>query len=245
MHGTTAAAVRLERYLAEQRLGVREPGLRERGVPGRMLSQRQAVFRERRADLLVERSMGVANCMFFGNAAVHGCWDLWGAIELPRARQHVRPSQQRELLHEPARDGWDVQAQLRQRDVHQWQLPGDRERLPAGQVRGHGRSVPEVRGGVGRRLASCAGGGKHTHLNGGSGLVDSGTGTTYEPGWSTSWATNLATTNATWSDTSHLACDSTYQTWTPTAGSNERRPVNCMDWYDAARVLHLGRRLSA
>ena len=78
------------------------------------------------------------------------------------------------------------------------------------------------------------GAGKHTHLNGGSGLVDSSTGTTYEPGWSTSWATNLATTNATWSDTSHLSCDSTYQTWTSSAGANERRPVNCMDWYDAA-----------
>ena len=78
------------------------------------------------------------------------------------------------------------------------------------------------------------GDGKHTHLNAGKGLLDSSTGTTYEPGWDTAWATNLATTNATWSDTSHLSCSSTYQTWTSSAGATERRPINCETWYEAA-----------
>jgi formylglycine-generating enzyme required for sulfatase activity len=30
-----------------------------------------------------------------------------------------------------------------------------------------------------------------------------------------------------------MKCDSTYQTWTDAVGSNESKPVNCLDWYAA------------
>ncbi len=74
-----------------------------------------------------------------------------------------------------------------------------------------------------------AGSGKHVHLNGGQGLSDGSGG--YEGGWDTSWntATNFPTASATW-DTK-LNCDPTYQTW---SAGNDNRPINCIDWYDAA-----------
>ena len=70
-----------------------------------------------------------------------------------------------------------------------------------------------------------AGSGKHTHLNGGSGL--SATGGGYEPGWVTSDNSNIAPTNA------NLACDATYGTWTTSVGSNERLPMNCVNWWES------------
>lgn len=73
-----------------------------------------------------------------------------------------------------------------------------------------------------------AGSGKHTHLP--SGGLNAGA----EPGWDASWntATNFPTAQGTW-DT-NLACNATYKTWTPTPGGNEKRPINCIHWYDAA-----------
>jgi formylglycine-generating enzyme required for sulfatase activity len=73
-----------------------------------------------------------------------------------------------------------------------------------------------------------AGSGKHTHLNGGQGLSNGIGG--YETGWDTSWntSTNFPTASATW-DT-NLNC-SPYETW---AAGNDNRPINCIDWYDAA-----------
>ena len=70
-----------------------------------------------------------------------------------------------------------------------------------------------------------AGSGKHTHLNGGSGLNATGGG--YEPGWVTSDNSNIAPTNA------NLACDATYATWTMSAGSNENLPINCVNWWES------------
>ena len=75
------------------------------------------------------------------------------------------------------------------------------------------------------------GSGKHSHLNGGSGLSNGSGG--YEPGWDATWNTNLPTAKATWDGTSYLACDATYQTWTSAAGANEKRPVNCTNWYQS------------
>jgi formylglycine-generating enzyme len=69
--------------------------------------------------------------------------------------------------------------------------------------------------------------GKHTHLNGGQGLANSGGAGTYEPGWVASDDSNIAPTNA------NLACDGTYFTWTASAGSNENLPINCLNWYEA------------
>jgi formylglycine-generating enzyme required for sulfatase activity len=87
-----------------------------------------------------------------------------------------------------------------------------------------------------------AGAGKHTHLNGGAGLENTAGGN--EPGWDATWTGYVgapgygdvaptgpgATTKAAW-DTK-LACDSSFQTWTSAVGANEKRPQNCLSWYD-------------
>jgi formylglycine-generating enzyme required for sulfatase activity len=76
-----------------------------------------------------------------------------------------------------------------------------------------------------------AGSGKHTHLNGGAGLVDVGgpadAGTVYETGWNPSDNSSVAPTNA------NLACDPEYPTWTAAAGKNENLPINCVTWAEA------------
>ena len=65
-----------------------------------------------------------------------------------------------------------------------------------------------------------AGAGKHTHLNGGQGLSNSGSAGNYEPGWVASDDTNIAPTNT------NLACKARYVTWTASAGNNETLPIN-------------------
>jgi cysteine-rich repeat protein len=77
-----------------------------------------------------------------------------------------------------------------------------------------------------------AGAGKHAHLNGGSGLAAVAGG--YEPGWDVAWNAYLPSTQAGWDDASVLACDPALATWTSAPGPNERRPINCLDWYEAA-----------
>ncbi len=86
------------------------------------------------------------------------------------------------------------------------------------------------------------GAGKHAHLNGGAGLASVGGG--YEGGWAGSWTSYLgargvdgnvpvhpgARTKDEWDTV--LRCDSATQTWTPAPGGSERRPVNCLSWYD-------------
>jgi formylglycine-generating enzyme required for sulfatase activity len=77
------------------------------------------------------------------------------------------------------------------------------------------------------------GSGKHAHLNGGLGLVDTSApadaGVVYEPGWVASDdadITVIATPLA-------QMCDATDATWTPTPGSQEKLPINCVNWYEA------------
>jgi formylglycine-generating enzyme required for sulfatase activity len=70
-----------------------------------------------------------------------------------------------------------------------------------------------------------AGSGKHTHLNGGSGLNATGGG--YEPGWVATDDINIAPTDT------NLSCDATYQTWTSAPGVQETLPINCVTWYEA------------
>lgn len=77
----------------------------------------------------------------------------------------------------------------------------------------------------GWRPAAAAG--KHTYLNSGNGLDNLAASPTYEPGWNKSWDANVDISNT------GLACDATFATWTSTAGSNERRPINCLSWYAA------------
>ena len=78
----------------------------------------------------------------------------------------------------------------------------------------------------------AAGAGKHTHLNGGSGLNASGGG--FELGWDVAWNASLPADKATWDDTTNLACQTGYQTWTSVAGANETFPIDCVSWYQAA-----------
>jgi sulfatase modifying factor 1 len=75
-----------------------------------------------------------------------------------------------------------------------------------------------------------AGAGRHTHLNGGQGLVDSA-GVGYEPGWEASDTLELANTAADW--TARLTCEPSFHTWTDAPGANETLPINCIDWYEA------------
>lgn len=50
-------------------------------------------------------------------------------------------------------------------------------------------------------------------------------------GWLEEWNTSLPM-NAT-AQISALKCDVATQTWTDAAGANERRPINCITWFDA------------
>lgn len=71
-----------------------------------------------------------------------------------------------------------------------------------------------------------SGDGKHTHLNGGNGLLDiSQPGTVYETGWVSSWTNQV--------DPMDPSCGSSVDTWTPTPADNEDRPINCVNWYEA------------
>jgi formylglycine-generating enzyme len=76
------------------------------------------------------------------------------------------------------------------------------------------------------------GSGKHTYLNGGRGLANSGATSSasqgaYELGWSPSNNSMAAPTDG------NLSCDSSFQTWTSTPGKNEDLPINCVNWYQS------------
>ena len=73
----------------------------------------------------------------------------------------------------------------------------------------------------------AAGSGKHTHLNGGLGLANSGAAGTYETGWVATDDSEIAPTDA------NLDCDSAYNTWTSSAGTQENLPINCVNWWEA------------
>ena len=73
------------------------------------------------------------------------------------------------------------------------------------------------------------GSGKHSHLNGGQGLVDSRGGAdagAYEQGWQPSWNSDLRQLAA---DPSLLDCPNALGTWTQ-GGS---LPINCITWVEA------------
>jgi formylglycine-generating enzyme required for sulfatase activity len=70
------------------------------------------------------------------------------------------------------------------------------------------------------------GDGKHSHLNGGKGLTDSSSAASYEPGWIGAWESSVAPTET------NLGCGGS-KTWTTAAGSNERLPIVCQNWYEA------------
>jgi sulfatase modifying factor 1 len=72
-----------------------------------------------------------------------------------------------------------------------------------------------------------AGSGKHTHLNAGKGLADSGAPGQYEAGWLDSYTNRLDMVNDS------LECQSGYFTWTRSPGANEKVPMNCVNWFEA------------
>jgi sulfatase modifying factor 1 len=79
------------------------------------------------------------------------------------------------------------------------------------------------------------GSGKHTHLNGGMGLANSGSPGTFETGWiATDWNADIAVgagAVATWN--TNLASCSPFSTWTSSAAAQENLPLNCMTWFEA------------
>ncbi len=78
--------------------------------------------------------------------------------------------------------------------------------------------------------APANGSGKHTHLNGGKGLVNVGSAGGYETGWDATDWNNTTDVDPT---TTLLQCQAPYSTWTGAAGSNENLPINCVTWYEA------------
>jgi len=85
-----------------------------------------------------------------------------------------------------------------------------------------------------KQWSPVAGSGRHTHLNNGAGLANS-TGGGNEPGWDASWSdVNLPPVKKTWDGASYLGCNTGYQTWTEDSGPNETKPINCVNWYQAA-----------
>jgi sulfatase modifying factor 1 len=78
-------------------------------------------------------------------------------------------------------------------------------------------------GGAGWKPPS--GSGKHTHLNGGQGLVSGEV--AYEPGWIASDDANIAPTDY------NLSACAILSPWTPSPGPNEDLPPVCVNWYEA------------
>jgi formylglycine-generating enzyme required for sulfatase activity len=79
-----------------------------------------------------------------------------------------------------------------------------------------------------------SGAGKHTHLNGGQGLLMSAAdaGAVYEPGWVVTDNVHISPTDANLTTTN---CDipSVFPTWTATPGAQENLPMNCVNWWEA------------
>jgi formylglycine-generating enzyme required for sulfatase activity len=84
----------------------------------------------------------------------------------------------------------------------------------------------------------AAGSGKHTHLNGGQGLVSPGAGSAdggvaYETGWDATDWNNSTDIDPTTANLTTNCGEGTYATWTASAGSQENLPINCVNWYEA------------
>jgi formylglycine-generating enzyme required for sulfatase activity len=67
-----------------------------------------------------------------------------------------------------------------------------------------------------------AGSGKHSYLNGGKGLANSGTGGGFEPGWRVGDDSNIGPPPAVGNST-----------WTNTPGTQENLPINYVNWWEA------------
>jgi sulfatase modifying factor 1 len=72
-----------------------------------------------------------------------------------------------------------------------------------------------------------AGSGKHSHLNGGKGLTDAAVTGGYESGWLDEYTNSLDMMS------DRLECESDLYTWTRDPASNEKLPMNCINWFEA------------
>jgi len=98
----------------------------------------------------------------------------------------------------------------------------DKYEVTVGRFRQFANAVLPPDGGTGWLPPAASG--KHTHLNGGQGLANSGSPGNYESGWVTSDNAQVTL----------LGCvGNAYATWTPSAGSNENLPINCVNSYEA------------
>jgi len=88
----------------------------------------------------------------------------------------------------------------------------------------------------------AAGSGKHTHLNAGKGLADSGKAGSFEPGWNASWNSKIpsgAGATAKWKalltakGTGSGGGCNIYGSWSEQAGKNDLLPITCTSWYES------------
>ncbi len=87
-----------------------------------------------------------------------------------------------------------------------------------------------------------AGSGKHTHLNDGQGLADSGRAGAFESGWDESWSERIPNGPGAaekWKGliasgiTDGIKGCGLYGTWSEEPGDNETLPVTCTSWYES------------
>ena len=78
--------------------------------------------------------------------------------------------------------------------------------------------------------------GKHAHLNGGLGLVDSSSTSANETGWSAADDVDVQPTDSNLGSCLAGGAESStvsYSTWTPSPAGQETLPINCVNWYEA------------
>jgi len=82
----------------------------------------------------------------------------------------------------------------------------------------------------------AAGSGKHTHLNAGKGLADSGKSGSFEAGWDSSWSSKIPSgkgATAKWKSNLASGGCASYGTFTDQDGKNDLLPITCTSWYES------------
>jgi sulfatase modifying factor 1 len=100
----------------------------------------------------------------------------------------------------------------------------DKYLVTVGRFRQFMNAAPPLDGGSG--WLPPPGSGKHTHLNGGQGLANSGKGGGYEPGWVAADSSQIAPAS-----TECVGINAA--TWNASPGTSENLPINCVNWYEA------------
>ena len=129
-----------------------------------------------------------------------------------------------------AADGGGPSGEADPANVSAFQL--DKYTVTVGRFRQFVKAVLPPDGGVG--WMPTPGSGKHVHLNGGNGVVnsaDADAGMVYESGWVSSYDSLVAPTDVNLQTTSFNPGGPC--AWTPSAGANENLPMNCVTWQEA------------